>query len=50
MFPRIVSDMVRSAEVTGNLDVVLRQAAKHIEREASARSKIKAAMTYPGHP
>ncbi len=47
VFPRIVSDMVRSAEVTGNLDVVLRQAAKHIEREASARSKIKAAMTYP---
>ncbi len=47
VFPRIVSDMVRSAEVTGNLDVVLKQAARHIEREASARSKIKAAMTYP---
>jgi type IV pilus assembly protein PilC len=47
VFPRIVSDMVRSAEATGNLDVVLRQAARHIEREASARSKIKAAMTYP---
>jgi type IV pilus assembly protein PilC len=47
VFPRIVSDMVRSAEATGNLDVVLRQAARHVEREASARSKIKAAMTYP---
>ena len=47
VFPRIVSDMVRSAEATGNLDVVLRQAAKHIEREALARSKLKAAMTYP---
>lgn len=47
VFPRIVSDMVRSAEATGNLDVVLRQAAKHIEREASARQKVKAAMTYP---
>lgn len=47
VFPRIVSDMARSAEATGNLDVVLRQAAKHIEREASARQKVKAAMTYP---
>jgi len=47
VFPRIVSDMVKSAEVTGNLDVVLKQAAKHIEREAAARQKIKAAMTYP---
>lgn len=47
VFPRIVSDMVRSAEATGNLDVVLRQAAKHIEREASARAKLRAAMTYP---
>lgn len=47
VFPRIVADMVRSAEQTGNLDVVLRQAARHIEREAAARQKIKAAMTYP---
>lgn len=47
VFPRIIADMVRSAEQTGNLDVVLRQAAKHIEREASARQKIKGAMTYP---
>ena len=47
VFPRIVPDMVRSAESTGNLDVVLRQAARHIEREASARAKLRAAMTYP---
>jgi type IV pilus assembly protein PilC len=47
VFPAIVSDMVRSAEITGNLDLVLKQAAKHIERAAAARSKIKAAMMYP---
>jgi type IV pilus assembly protein PilC len=47
VFPRIISDMVRSAEITGDLDVVLRQASKHIERAASARSKIKGAMMYP---
>jgi type IV pilus assembly protein PilC len=47
VFPTILVDMIRSAEVTGNLDTVLRQAARHIEREASARRKIRAAMTYP---
>jgi type IV pilus assembly protein PilC len=47
VFPPILLDMVRSAEITGSLDTVLRQAARHIEREAQARSKIRAAMTYP---
>jgi type IV pilus assembly protein PilC len=47
VFPGILTDMIRSAEITGNLDTVLRQAAQHIEREASARRKIRAAMTYP---
>jgi type IV pilus assembly protein PilC len=47
VFPSILTDMVRSAEITGNLDTVLRQAARHIEREASARKKIRAALTYP---
>jgi type IV pilus assembly protein PilC len=47
VFPTILCDMVRSAEITGNLDNVLKQAAKHIERQESARKKIKAAMMYP---
>jgi type IV pilus assembly protein PilC len=47
VFPEIITDMVRSAEVTGNLDSVLRQAAAHIDRETSARRKIKSAMAYP---
>jgi len=47
VFPSIVVDMVRSAEETGSLDSVLRQAARHLEREASARQRIRAAMTYP---
>lgn len=47
VFPPIVVDMVRSAEETGSLDRVLRQAARHLEREASARQRIRAAMTYP---
>jgi type IV pilus assembly protein PilC len=47
VFPSILCDMVRSAEITGNLDNVLKQAAKHMEREEGARKKIKAAMMYP---
>ena len=47
IFPAIVTDMVRSAEVTGNLDGVLRQAAKHMERDAQARQRMRSAMTYP---
>jgi type IV pilus assembly protein PilC len=47
VFPSIVVDMVRSAEETGQLDKVLRQAARHLEREAAARQRIRAAMTYP---
>jgi type IV pilus assembly protein PilC len=47
VFPAIVIDMVRSAEETGALDKVLRQAARHLEREAGARQRIRAAMTYP---
>ncbi len=47
VFPRILVDMTRSAEVSGNLDAVLRQAAKHIERERAARQKVRSAMTYP---
>jgi type IV pilus assembly protein PilC len=46
-FPAILVDMIRSAEVSGNLEQVLRQAAKHIERERQARQKIRSAMTYP---
>ncbi len=47
VFPGIVIDMVRSAEETGALDRVLRQAARHLEREAAAKQRIRAAMTYP---
>ena len=47
VFPTIVGDMVHAAEASGDLEGVLRQAAHAIDREASARQKIKAAMIYP---
>jgi type IV pilus assembly protein PilC len=47
VFPTIVGDMVHAAEASGDLEGVLRQAARSIDREASARQKIRAAMIYP---
>jgi type IV pilus assembly protein PilC len=38
---------VRSAEVTGRLDVVLDQLSVYLERDVEARRKIKSALTYP---
>jgi type IV pilus assembly protein PilC len=39
--------MVRSAELTGELDTVLARLAVYIERDLEARRKIKAALIYP---
>ncbi len=47
VFPRVVADMMQAAEASGNLEVVLRQAAKTIEREAQFRQKVRGAMIYP---
>jgi type IV pilus assembly protein PilC len=47
VFPALIVDMVRAAEVSGDLVAVLGQAGRHIEREAAARRRIRAAMTYP---
>jgi type IV pilus assembly protein PilC len=49
--PRIFSDlfvdMVRSAEVSGNLDDVLRQLASYLYRDESSARKLRNAMIYP---
>jgi type IV pilus assembly protein PilC len=46
-FPSYYIPMVRSAELTGNLDAVLDQLAVYIERDLEARRKVKSALTYP---
>ncbi|HKF75793.1 MAG TPA: type II secretion system F family protein [Candidatus Dormibacteraeota bacterium] len=50
-YPRIFSelyvDMIRSAEVSGDLDNVLRQLATYMSRDESAVRKIRSAMIYP---
>ena len=47
VFPRLYSDMVRAGEATGKLEVVLKQVADQLERGASARRRLFAAMLYP---
>jgi type IV pilus assembly protein PilC len=47
VFPSLMVDMIRAAEVAGSLDKVLKQVAQHIEREAAARRKVRSAMAYP---
>ena len=47
VFPRAYRSMVRSAELTGNLDSVLDRLTIYVEREVDARRRISSAMTYP---
>ncbi len=46
-FPPFYVDMLEAAEVTGQLDSVLDQLSKYIERDLEARRKIRSAMAYP---
>jgi type IV pilus assembly protein PilC len=47
VFPGFYRGMVRSAELTGELDTVLARLALYIERDLEARRKIKSALIYP---
>src|SRR5215467_8072759 len=48
VFPEYYRGIMRSAELTGQLDVVLEQLARYLERDLEARRKISAALIYPG--
>jgi type IV pilus assembly protein PilC len=47
VFPTGYRAMLRSAELTGNLDTVLDRLAHYLERDYEAQSKIRAALVYP---
>src|SRR6476469_6631524 len=47
VFPDYYRGIMRSAELTGRLDVVLEQLARYLERDLEARRKISAALIYP---
>ena len=46
-FPPFYLGILRSAEVTGNLDIVLDQLADYIDRDIDARQKVTSALVYP---
>src|SRR3954454_15999099 len=47
LFPTYFVGILRSAELTGNLDVVLEQLAGYIERDLETSRAIKSALVYP---
>jgi type IV pilus assembly protein PilC len=47
IFPRYYVSILRSAELTGNLDIVLDQLSAYIERDEGVRRSIRSALTYP---
>ena len=47
MFPTYYIGILRSAEITGQLDVVLDQLSLYLERDLESRQKVKSALTYP---
>ncbi len=46
-FPNYYVGILESAELTGNLDVVLNQLADYMDRDIKAKGKITAALIYP---
>jgi type IV pilus assembly protein PilC len=47
MFPSYYIGILRSAELSGNLDVVLAELATYIERDVEASRAVKSALVYP---
>ena len=47
MFPNYYIGILRSAELSGNLDVVLAELATYIERDVESSRAIKSALVYP---
>src|SRR5664280_2512774 len=46
-FPNYYVGILESAELTGNLDIVLTQLADYMDRDGKARAKITSALIYP---
>jgi type IV pilus assembly protein PilC len=46
-FPSYYPGIVRSAELSGRLDVVLDQLAEYMDRDLATRRRVKSALTYP---
>lgn len=46
-FPSYYPGIIRSAELSGRLDVVLDQLAEYMDRDLATRRRVKSALTYP---
>lgn len=46
-FPKLLTDMIMTGEISGNLDTVLQNMENFYKREASIKNKIKSASIYP---
>ena len=47
-FPSYFPGIIRSAELSGNIEAVLDQLADYIDRDAETRRRVKSALMYPG--
>ena len=47
LFPGYSVEVLRSAELTGNLDIVLDQLGDYLDREIETEHKVKSALAYP---
>ena len=47
IFPNTYCQIIKASEQAGTLEIGLKQAAKYLEKQASANQKIKRAMLYP---
>lgn len=47
VFPKLLTSMVESGEMSGNIDEMFLRMSVHFEKENKTNSKVKAALTYP---
>jgi len=47
IFPELLINMIKTGEVSGNLDLILERMAMHYENENKVHNKVKSAMVYP---
>lgn len=47
VFPDILRNMVKSGEISGQLDIIMLRMAQHFDKENKLNNKIKSAMIYP---
>ena len=47
VFGTIYVNLVKAAEATGDMDIILNQLATYLEKSLTLRRKVKSALTYP---